>query len=168
MINGHGGWGGTQALRNRITVQGGFANAYSSVRNGLLRNLLENGRRPRKAEYMVWPYGGSGFGTDVNGIASLPGNPGEADPDFYPFTSVDGHVTFDVQKIGDHEFSLFEGRGVAQYGLYPDVIADMLAHSDGTQEEVDEAIGHVYFRRGLFAYVGASCRWARHPASIRS
>ncbi|MGJ8670924.1 MAG: hypothetical protein ACSHXK_15670, partial [Oceanococcus sp.] len=144
VINSHGGWGGTQALRNRIAAQGGFSNAFSSVRNGLLGNLLENGRRPRSAEFKVGPYGASGFGTDVNGIASLPGHPGDTDIELYPFTSVDGRVTFDVQKTGDHEFGLYSGRGVAHYGLYPDVIADMMANHNRTQEELDEALGQLF------------------------
>lgn len=144
VVNAHGGWGGTQALRDRIARQGGSTNNFSSVRDGLVRGLLENGRRSRAPQYLVGPYGGSGFGTDVNGIASLPGHPGDAPADFYPFQSIDGRVRFDTQTTGDHAFSLFEGRGVAHYGLYPDVIADMVANSSFPEEEVDEAIGHLF------------------------
>ncbi len=144
VVNSHGGWGGTNALRDRIVIQGGMANEFGSVRNSLLDRLLRNGGRPRAAQFMIGPYGGSGYATDVNGIASLPGNPGEADPDLYPFRSVDGRVEFDVQTTGDHAFSLFEGRGVAHYGLYADAIADMIKNSDGSAAEVDEAIGQLF------------------------
>lgn len=144
VVNSHGGWGGTNALRDRIALQGGMTNDFGSTRNGFLNGLLNNGRRLRPAEYMVGPFAGVGFATDVNGIAALPGNPGETDPELYPFTSVDGRVQFDVQMTGDHAFSLYEGRGVAHYGLYPDLIADMIRNSDASQADIDEAIGQLF------------------------
>lgn len=144
VVNSHGGWGGTNALRDRIVLQGGLANNFGSVRNGFMNGLIQNGGRPRAEKYMVGPFGGSGFGTDVNGIASLPGDPGEADDSFYPFTSVDGRTLFDAQTTGDHVFSLYEGRGVAHYGLYADAIADMMKNSDASQEEIDEAVGQLF------------------------
>ena len=80
----------------------------------------------------------------MNGIASLPGNPGEADENLYPFTSVDGRVTFGQQVTGDRSFGLYDGRGVAHYGLYPDLIADAIKNGSQSPEEVARAVGHFF------------------------
>ena len=91
--------------------------------------------------------------SDVNGIASLPGNSGDPETPLYPFTSVDGRVKFDAQVTGDHVFNLYEGRGVAHYGLYPDQIADMQRFTDDrTREEIDTAL------RSLFSSVESYLR----------
>ncbi|HBM25245.1 MAG TPA: hypothetical protein DD411_16990, partial [Alcanivorax sp.] len=84
--------------------------------------------------------------SDVNGIAQLASNPGTEDQhdDLYPFQSVDGRVRFDVQRTGDHEFSLYEGRGVAHYGLYADQIADMIANSDRPREQIEDAVNQLF------------------------
>ena len=59
--------------------------------------------------------------------------------------SVDGRVRFDKQVTGDHEFGLYDGRGVAHYGLYPDQIADMQRFTeDKTPEEVDRALRQLF------------------------
>ena len=59
---------------------------------------------------------GVGFGTDVQGIVSLP----FADDGFeieYPFTSYDGTVTFNQPVIGNREID-FNTEGIVHYGLY--------------------------------------------------
>ena len=101
---------------------------------------------PRPDAFKVGPFGGAPFASDVNGIAALAGNPGTPDQEdsLYPFTSVDGRVVFDKQVTGDHAFSLYEGRGVAHYGLYPDQIADMVANSDRPPEQIDDAINQLF------------------------
>ena len=68
----------------------------------------------------------------------------EQHDDLYPFQSVDGRVRFDVQRTGDHEFSLYEGRGVAHYGLYADQIADMIANSDRPREQIEDAVNQLF------------------------
>jgi hypothetical protein len=95
---------------------------------------------------MVGPFGGASFALDVNGIALLANNPGTLDQEatFYPFTSVDGRVVFDKQVTGDHSFSLYEGRGVAHFGLYPDQIADMVLNSDRSSEKIDDAVNQLF------------------------
>ena len=146
VINSHGGWGGTEALRDRIAEQGGIAASFGGTREGWVDSLLQNGNRPRPDEFKVGPYGGAGFATDVNGIAALPGNQGspEEDARLYPFESVDGRVILNKQKTGDREFGLYDGRGIAHYGLYPDQIADMILNADRPKESVDEAVNQLF------------------------
>ncbi len=145
VVNSHGGWGGTQAIRDRIARQGGMSSSFArGSRDGWVDTLLRDGGRPRADTYKVAGFGPTGFASDVNGIASLPGQPGEEDPDLYPFTSIDGRVTFGVQKTGDRTFGLYDGRGVAHYGLYPDLIADMVKNSERSPEEIEQAIGSLF------------------------
>lgn len=146
VINSHGGWGGTERLRDRIAAQGGVTGSFASVRDHWVRQLTRDGERPRDDAYRVGPFGGAGMASDVNGIAALAGNPGspELADQLYPFSSVDGRVTFDVQRTGDREFSLYDGRGVAHYGLYPDQIEDMIRFSESPREQVNEAVNQLF------------------------
>ncbi len=146
VINSHGSWGGTEALRDRVASQGGVAASFGSVRGAWVDELTRDGQRPRDEALKIGPFGGAGFASDVNGIAQLASNPGTEDQhdDLYPFQSVDGRVRFDVQRTGDHEFSLYEGRGVAHYGLYADQIADMMANSDRPREQIEDAVNQLF------------------------
>jgi microsomal dipeptidase-like Zn-dependent dipeptidase len=146
VINSHGSWGGTEALRDQVASQGGVAASFGSVRGAWVDELTRDGQRPRDEALKVGPFGGAGFASDVNGIAQLASNPGtEGQRDqLYPFQSVDGRVRFDVQRTGDHEFSLYEGRGVAHYGLYADQIADMMANSDRPREQIEDAVNQLF------------------------
>lgn len=146
IINSHGNWTGTETLRNDIASQGGITASFGSVRGNWVDQLTRDGNRPRDPDHLVGPFGGAPFASDVNGIATLASNPGTPDQevDLYPFTSVDGRVTFEKQVTGDHKFSLYEGRGVAHYGLYADQIADMMMNSDRPEEEVDDAVNQLF------------------------
>ncbi|MDX1635570.1 MAG: hypothetical protein R3280_13095 [Marinobacter sp.] len=146
VINSHGGWGGTEALRDRIAAQGGVTASFGSVREDWVFELTRDGNRPRPDAYRVGPFGGAGFASDVNGIARLAANPGTAadEAQLYPFDSVDGRVRFHKQRTGDREFGLYDGRGVAHYGLYPDQIADMMRHSDASPEQVEDAVNQLF------------------------
>lgn len=146
IINSHGNWTGTEALRDQIASQGGVTASFGSVRGNWVDQLTRDGNRPRDPAFKVGPFGGAPFASDVNGIANLAGNPGTPDQEaeLYPFTSVDGQVQFNKQITGDHAFSLYEGRGVAHYGLYADQIADMMLNSDRPQEEIDDAVNQLF------------------------
>lgn len=146
VINSHGGWGGTERLRDRIAAQGGVSSSFGSVREHWVDQLTRDGERPRDDAYKVGPFGGAAMASDVNGIASLAGNPGTPDQaaELYPFTSVDGRVVFEAERTGDRVFSLYDGRGVAHYGLYPDQIEDMIRFSDRPKEQVDEAVNQLF------------------------
>lgn len=146
VINSHGSWGGTEALRDRIASQGGITASFGGTREDWVRKLTRDGNRPRHDDLKVGPFGGAGFASDVNGIAQLAANPGTAEDEasLYPFTSIDGRVRFDVQRTGDREFSLYDGRGVAHYGLYPDQIEDMIRNSDADPEQIDDAVNQLF------------------------
>ena len=146
VINSHGNWGGPEALRDRIAAQGGVTASFGKTRESWVRELTRDGNRPRPADYKVGPFGGAGFASDVNGIANLASNNGTAEDEarLYPFTSVDGRVQFGKQRTGDREFGLYDGRGVAHYGLYADQIADMMLHTDLPQAEVDDAVNQLF------------------------
>ena len=75
-------------------------------------------------------YFGIGYGADANGFGAqgTPRNPAEETDVDYPFTGLDGAVTFDQQMSGTEE----EGRtydinedGVDHYGLYADWLEDL-------------------------------------------
>lgn len=164
VINSHGGWGGTEDLRDQVAAQGGISASFGSVRGDWVDQLTRDGNRPRADEFKVGPFGGAPFASDVNGIANLAGNPGtpEQEASLYPFTSVDGRVVFDKQLTGDHAFSLYEGRGVAHYGLYPDQIADMIANSERSEEQVNDAVNQLF--TSAEAYIRM---WERLEAAVQ-
>ncbi|MCD1630702.1 hypothetical protein [Marinobacter shengliensis] len=129
-----------------IAAQGGITASFGGTRENWVDKLVRDGNRPRPDDQKVGPFGGAGFASDVNGIAQLANNPGSAEDEarLYPFSSVDGRVIFHKQKTGDREFGLYDGRGVAHYGLYPDQIADMMLHSDRPQELIDDAVNQLF------------------------
>jgi hypothetical protein len=57
----------------------------------------------------------------MNGLAGQPG-PLAGAPLRYPFTSLDGRVTFSREQWGRRVFDV-NNDGVANYGMYPDLIA---------------------------------------------
>ena len=140
VINSHGGWSHI-ITRNQILQQGGFANPFGNRRDSWIRNFLNYGTADRPEKFRVGPFGGVGFASDVNGIASLPSAAPKPSEDLYPFTSIDGRVVFDRQQTGDKVFDLYEGRGVAHYGLYPDQIADMDKNASRKNEEEETSTG---------------------------
>ncbi|MBU2667937.1 membrane dipeptidase [Actinoplanes bogorensis] len=78
---------------------------------------------------------GYGIGTDVNGLGTQPAprlNAGSS-PLVYPFTATNG-TQVSKQVYGTRTFDL-NTDGVAQYGLYPDYIVDLInqAGPDGAQ-----------------------------------
>ena len=144
-------WLYSEELLDRVVSQGGTISRFASFRANWVDKLLRAETRPamnRTGDLVT-----TGMASDVNGIASLPGNGGDPETPLYPFTSVDGRVRFDQQVTGDHAFNLYDGRGVAHYGLYPDQIADMQRFTDDrTRDEIDTAL------RSLFSSVESYLR----------
>lgn len=131
-------WTYVESFLDRIVASGGTIGRFASERGGwvdLLRRANDRPARTRVADVVS-----TGVASDVNGIAHLPRNSSEPMP-LYPFRSVDGRVEFDEQVTGDHVFNLYEGRGVAHYGLYPDQIADMQRYTDDrSRAEIEQAL----------------------------
>jgi len=144
-------WLYSEELLDRLVADGGTISRFASSREAWVDKLLRAEARPAKNR--VAGLVSTGMASDVNGIASLPGNSGDADTALYPFLSVDERVRFDKQKTGDRAFGLYDGRGVAHYGLYPDQIADMQRFTEGkSPEEVQRAL------RALFSSTEAYLR----------
>jgi hypothetical protein len=116
----------------------GFAQAWEEIKSAEVRGELGD------------QYFGMGYGADANGFGSQggPRNPAEEVDVDYPFTGIDGAVTFDQQKSGTEA----EGRtydintdGVDHYGLYPDWLEDL------RKIEGDEIVNDM--NRGAEAYL---------------
>ena len=77
---------------------------------------------------------GYGYGSDMNGLAGQP-SPTVTSPLHYPFKSLDGQVTFTRERWGRRVFDI-NSDGVANYGMYPDLIAAQ-AKLGGSKFETD-------------------------------
>jgi microsomal dipeptidase-like Zn-dependent dipeptidase len=130
LISSHNGTGGewTPAELRELYKLGGFAAVTPDVAPALAQKLLTMARYDKPADGFV----GVGLGSDTNGFSSLPGPRPDAKgrPLHYPFTSYDGSATFTRERTGTRTFDLNRD-GVAQYGLVPDLLADMQRTSAG-------------------------------------
>jgi hypothetical protein len=98
-----------------------MAAARPAVGPDLAKRILELQRSRAGHRYF-----GVGLGTDTGGFNELP--PPRADaaqkPLRYPFRSMLCDITFDRQRTGTRTFDL-NTDGVAHYGLFADLLADM-------------------------------------------
>lgn len=119
LISGHNGTGGTwtTAELRKLFKVGGFAAVTPGTAPELSKKILAMAKLEKA---------GVGLGTDTGGFSSLPGPRPDAaqKPLRYPFRSYDGKVTFTRERTGDRTFDL-NSDGVAEYGLFADLIADM-------------------------------------------
>jgi hypothetical protein len=124
LISSHNGTGGewTPAELRELYELGGFAAVTPDVAPTLAQKILAMARFDKPANGLA----GVGLGTDTNGFSSLPGPRPDArsHPLRYPFMSYDGSATFSRERTGTRTFDLNRD-GVAQYGLVPDLLADM-------------------------------------------
>ena len=129
VVSGHTGTGGSWTPKELRTLyrDGGLGSATPDAAPDLARKLLgfRAYRSPRH-------YFGVGLGTDTGGFSSLPGPPDDAaqNPLAYPFKSYDGKMSFTRQHSGDRFFDL-NTDGVAHYGLFADLLAEMQRGPDG-------------------------------------
>lgn len=148
VVSGHTGTGGTwvpSELR-KLYGGGGVGAATPARAADLAAKILDLSRYARGHAR------GVGLGTDTGGFSSLPGpdDDAAADPLAYPFESRDGRVTFRRQRTGERTFDL-NSDGVAHYGLFADLVADM-----------GEAAGGGRATRALFGSAEAYLRtWER-------
>lgn len=128
LVSSHTGTGGewTQSQLERLYGLGGVAAATPEQAPALAAKVNrlrdESGDRRR----------GVALGSDTGGFAELPGprEGGEGTPLEYPFTSRDGGVRFKRQATGARTYDL-NADGVAHYGLFPDLLADMSDEEGG-------------------------------------
>jgi hypothetical protein len=76
--------------------------------------------RPRQTPYRF----GWGYGADLGGLSEQPARSSDGGSITYPFTGLDGRVTFARQRTGRRTFD-YTTEGVAHYGLYADWFADL-------------------------------------------
>jgi hypothetical protein len=129
LVSSHTGTGGawTPAQLRRLYRLGGIASARPDTAPRLAATILDL-RRYQSPKY----YFGVGLGTDTGGFNASPGpRPGAAGhPLRYPFRSYDGNVTFVCQLTGTRKYDLNKD-GIAHYGLYADLIADVQRQKNG-------------------------------------
>ena len=129
VVSGHTGTGGSWTPQELRTLyrNGGLASATPDAAPDLARKLLAF-RAYRSPKHAF----GVGLGTDTGGFSSLPGPPEDAaqNPLAYPFKSYDGKITFTRQRTGERAFDL-NTDGVAHYGLFADLLAEMQRGPDG-------------------------------------
>jgi microsomal dipeptidase-like Zn-dependent dipeptidase len=123
LVSSHTGTGGewTPAQLRRLHAIGGVASARGDVAPALARRIVQIRDAGGPDRYFC-----GGLGTDTGGFNALPERRADAGahPLRYPFKSFDGKVTFVRQRSGQRAFDL-NTDGVAHYGLFADVIADM-------------------------------------------
>jgi len=129
LVSSHTGTGGfwTPAELRRLYASGGLATATPDAAPELAAKIRSFSRYRTRAHYF-----GVGLGTDTGGFSSLPGPPDDAaaNPLAYPFRSHDGDVHLDRERTGERTFD-YNVDGVAHYGLFPDLLADMERRPSG-------------------------------------
>ena len=123
LVSSHTDTGGqwTASDLTRLYALGGLASARPDQAPALAATILELGQ-----------YGSAGLGSDTGGFSTLPAPRDDAStsPLTYPFSSYRGDVVFGRQRSGERTFDL-NTDGVAHYGLYADLLADMQQDGGG-------------------------------------
>ncbi len=127
LVSSHTGTGGLwtgKELRS-LYANGGYASVTPVTAPKLAKAILRM-RRFRSRNH----YFGVGLGSDTGGFSSLPGPRPDAasDPLTYPFKL--GGVTFRRERTGRRTWDL-NTDGVAQYGLFADVLGDIRQNAPG-------------------------------------
>lgn len=122
VIAGHWSGGATSPVETqRILDLGGLAMPNAASARTLIDEILDLAERMQDREVV-----GVGVGIDIGGLNSMPGPRTDSDEQAlsYPFTSFRGDVSFRRQRTGERVFDLNDD-GVAHYGLFADLFADM-------------------------------------------
>ena len=153
VISDHGWIENSIDIRNRIYALGGLVVRGGSPSSAA--NMIEQ----VSGEMSAYPYAtGVGIGTDVQGMCCQPTSSG-VDEISYPFTSIDGLVTFEQPTLGNRTFD-FVAEGIAHYGLYPEWVESL--------RQVDE--DHPAQIMDTFMYSAETYlqMWERAEASVAS
>jgi len=128
LISSHTGTGGewTPAQLKELYALGGLASITPATAAKMLDKMREL-QSFASPDHLF----GAGLGTDTGGFNALPGADAATTPLRYPFRSYDGEVTFARQRTGERTYDLNRD-GVAHYGLFADLIADMQQQPGGT------------------------------------
>ena len=127
LVSSHTNTGGewTPEQLRRLAAVGGIATATPETAPEMVEKILDRRRFARKRDRRP-----VALGSDTGGFASLPGPRQGGEPLRYPFRSYDGRVAFKRQRTGERVFDL-NTDGVAHYGLFADLIADVAGQPRG-------------------------------------
>jgi hypothetical protein len=128
LVSSHTGTGGewTAAQLRRLYAGGGLASATPNTAPELAQKIIRYRGDVGSGHFSC------GLGTDTGGFNALPGPRAGAGshPLRYPFSSYDGRVRFVRQRSGRRVYDL-NSDGVAHYGLFADLVADMQQQAAG-------------------------------------
>jgi microsomal dipeptidase-like Zn-dependent dipeptidase len=128
LVSSHTGTGGfwTPSDLRRLYALGGFVTARPDQAPELADSIVSLcGFQPGGHR------SGVGLGTDTGGFSELPGPAdGIQNPLSYPFRSFKGDVKFTRERTGTRTFD-FNKDGVAQYGQFADLLADVQRQKRG-------------------------------------
>ena len=129
LVSSHTGTGGvwTPSQLRRLYRLGGFASATPDTAPELAEKILELRSHAAGKRFVGVP-----LGTDTGGFSSLPGPREGAGRDrlAYPFRPFRCKLRFGRQRTGERTYDL-NADGVAHYGLFPDLLADMEGQPGG-------------------------------------
>jgi microsomal dipeptidase-like Zn-dependent dipeptidase len=129
LVSSHTGTGGTWTASQlrRLYRLGGFASATPDQAPELAAKILDLSAHRSDRRFFGVP-----LGTDTGGFSSLPGPREDAarDPLEYPFKSYLCNIKFGRQQTGERTYDL-NTDGVAHYGLFPDLLADVQRQDGG-------------------------------------
>jgi hypothetical protein len=118
-VSSHGWLENTREIRDRIWRLGGLMSPFNSRPSSFASTAQNYASEMAAYRFPV----GIGIGSDIQGVTSQ----SDGDPDVtitYPFTSVDGMVTFRQPKTGNRAFD-YSREGVAHYGLYAEWVENL-------------------------------------------
>jgi len=119
LVSSHGWLEKNAELRDRTFALGGVWSPYNSAPDDIARTIELYASEMSRYPFPV----AVGIGTDTQGLAGQAGSSPNR-PIRYPFTSVDGLVTFHPPRTGDRTFD-FEREGLAHYGLLPEWVEQL-------------------------------------------
>jgi hypothetical protein len=128
LISSHTNTGGfwTGSDLQRLYALGGFATARPDTAARLAATIDAYAKYEKPGRFL-----GVGLGSDTGGFNALP-EPDPQHPLAYPFRAHGARVTLTRQVAGSRTFDLASD-GVADYGLFADLIAAMRARPGGAE-----------------------------------
>ena len=129
VVSSHGWLNDTAGTRARILSLGGLL-SMKGAPSGAANSIAKYEEEMQPYDYAL----GLSMGSDIQGVSSQPGGDNDVIIN-YPFTSVDGLVTFTEPKTGNRTFD-FANEGIAHYGLYAEWVENLRQVDEKSSEGV--------------------------------